>query len=162
MDPSIHPLPSLLIDRLRSQTIIPTLSQAVAELVQNSLDAGARHICIHLDLSRWFVRVEDDGVGIPKQGIEWLHAGKRYGTSKSDGRLLGLFGYRGEALSSLARVGCLEVGSRALGSNDTWTCIIKVRSPFGLLNRFRAYLLKVSPFGLPFTGQSADPSWFIP
>ncbi|CDZ97281.1 DNA mismatch repair protein-MLH3 family [Phaffia rhodozyma] len=132
-DRHIKPLPSSLANHLRSQTIVPTLPQALSELIQNSLDAKSRHLSIYLSLSRWLLRVEDDGTGISRQGIERLRDGHRYMTSKSEPETRelgeGKYGYRGEALSSLAAVSRLEVVSRAVGSKDTWSFSIKGSQP---------------------------------
>jgi len=85
--PSIAPLPHPTVSTLRSSTIITSLPQALTELVQNALDAQARHIVVYLELERWGLRVEDDGTGLRKEAVEAIGSGERYGQSdKGEGR----------------------------------------------------------------------------
>lgn len=85
--PSIAPLPHPTVSTLRSSTIITSLPQALTELVQNALDAQARHIVVYLDLERWGLRVEDDGTGMRKEAVEAIGSGERYGQfDKGEGR----------------------------------------------------------------------------
>lgn len=60
----IRPLSAEVVARLRSTLTISSLSDAVAELLQNSLDAHARSVRININFSRSSCVVEDDGVGI--------------------------------------------------------------------------------------------------
>lgn len=84
--------------KLRSGIVIDSLDSAVRELLQNSVDAGASDITIKVDLASLSVCVEDNGHGILQDQLPLV--GLRYHTSKA---VLGpLFGFRGEALSSLA------------------------------------------------------------
>jgi hypothetical protein len=58
------------------------MPQVVSELLQNSLDAGARQIDIGIDCEEWSCWVRDDGVGIGKDGLSILGKGSdqgRYG-----------------------------------------------------------------------------------
>lgn len=80
--PEIAALPQPTISTLRSSTIITSLPQALNELVQNALDANARHIAVFLDLDRWGLRVEDDGTGMRKEAVNALGTGERYGQSR--------------------------------------------------------------------------------
>jgi len=77
--PYIAPLPQPTVSTLRSSTIITSLPQALTELIQNALDAQARHIVVYLDLERWGLRVEDDGTGMRKEAVEAIGRGERYG-----------------------------------------------------------------------------------
>ena len=81
--PVIIPLSKPVSDRLRSSVIIPTLPQALSELVQNSLDAGSSRIECWIDLSpvSESIRVQDDGHGIDEEGMK--RVGERYGQSPS-------------------------------------------------------------------------------
>lgn len=82
----IEPLEPALASLLRSQTLLPTLPDVLRELVQNALDAKARHIAVVLDLERWSVRVDDDGTGIDPAGLAQI--GTRYGASSDELQLL--------------------------------------------------------------------------
>lgn len=78
---SIQPLTPPTIDAIRSSTVIPSLPQALLELIQNSLDAHSTHIVIHLDLEGWGIRVEDDGEGMSPDTLRTIGRGQRYGES---------------------------------------------------------------------------------
>ncbi|KAJ7437811.1 hypothetical protein B0H11DRAFT_1829727 [Mycena galericulata] len=131
-EPAIEPLPTVTRSKLRSTQILTSLSQIVSELLQNSLDAGARQIDIGVDCEEWTCWVRDDGSGMSKDGMDIIARGLeagRYGTSKAyapdslDG--LSTFGFRGEALASCADICCLEITSRTARSRQTWSVIVK-------------------------------------
>lgn len=79
----ITPLPRPVHSRLRSAVVIPTFSQTLNELVQNSLDAGATRIeCwINLERGNEMIRVEDDGHGLDEDGLSFI--GRAAGTLTS-------------------------------------------------------------------------------
>jgi DNA mismatch repair protein MLH3 len=82
MQRSLYPLDSETRSKIRSTQIITSLPQIVSELVQNSLDAGASHINIGVDVSEWECWVRDDGCGISKKDLSILAKGSidgRYG-----------------------------------------------------------------------------------
>ena len=60
--------------RLRSAVVVPTFPQILNELVQNALDAGAARIdCwINLEKGNETIRVEDDGHGLDKDGLNQI------------------------------------------------------------------------------------------
>jgi DNA mismatch repair protein MutL len=92
----------------------------VKELVENSLDAGAAHIDVSFEEGgRKLIRVEDDGCGMcPDDALMSL---ERHATSKlrdaSDLDSVHSFGFRGEALPSIASVSRFTMRTRA----DGWT-----------------------------------------
>ncbi|KAJ7734007.1 hypothetical protein DFH07DRAFT_130235 [Mycena maculata] len=131
-EPTIVPLPVVTRTKLRSTQILTSLSQIVSELLQNSLDAGARQIDIGVDCEEWICWVRDDGSGMSKGGMDILGKGLeagRYGTSKAYAPDslddLSTFGFRGEALASCADICCLEIASRTARSRQTWSIIVK-------------------------------------
>lgn len=75
--PQIKPLPASATVRLRSTLAITSLSDAVSELVQNSLDAGARSVAVQVNVARNSCVVEDDGVGILPGDVGMV--GRMYG-----------------------------------------------------------------------------------
>lgn len=101
------------VDRLLSHVTVAGVGDAVRELLQNSVDAGATHAEVKVDLGTLSVLVSDDGLGIKAADFAWL--GRRHYTSKhhgaSHGGYNGLFGHRGEALAALAAVGSVTVHS---------------------------------------------------
>ena len=78
----VERLPAETRSHLRSTQILTCLSQIVSELLQNSLDAGARQVEISVDCEEWSCWVRDDGGGINKHDMNMLGKeddGGRYG-----------------------------------------------------------------------------------
>lgn len=90
----IKSLPPSTKAKLRSTQILTSLPQVVSELVQNSLDSGARNIEVSIDPDDWECWVRDDGSGIPRNGLGLLAGGPetgRYGVCRL---LMAKFRYR--------------------------------------------------------------------
>jgi DNA mismatch repair protein MutL len=91
----------------------------VKELIENSLDAGANQIVIHVrEAGQRLVEVSDDGCGIPED--ELILSVERHATSKlstaDDLFRIGTLGFRGEALASIGSVAHLIITSRVARS----------------------------------------------
>jgi DNA mismatch repair protein MutL len=116
----IRVLPPALADQIAAGEVVERPASIVKELVENALDAGAKRIDIEIEGGgRRLVRVVDDGWGMPADDARL--ALKRHATSKlaSAEELWGLstFGFRGEALPSIAAVSRLTLLSRPLYDN---------------------------------------------
>lgn len=103
----IRPLPDPLINRIAAGEVVERPVSVVKELVENSLDAGARTLRIRLlSGGRRLVQVSDDGQGMDRDDA--LMAIERHATSKlcrpADLESIKTLGFRGEALSSIAAV----------------------------------------------------------
>jgi DNA mismatch repair protein MutL len=113
MRAAIRILPDDLVARIAAGEVIERPASVVKELVENALDAGARHVHVEVQHAGFgLVRVRDNGLGIPP-GELWL-ACQRHTTSKlleDDLTHIRTLGFRGEALPSIAAVAELELAS---------------------------------------------------
>lgn len=119
---SIRQLPDGVINRIAAGEVVERPASVVKELVENALDAGARHITITLQAGgKAAIRVTDDGHGMGPDDLKLAIA--RHATSKlSDDELVDIrtLGFRGEALPSIGAVAKLAITSRAHGSEDAF------------------------------------------
>ncbi|TGM31598.1 DNA mismatch repair endonuclease MutL [Leptospira biflexa] len=124
----IHSLSPDLINQIAAGEVIESTHSILKELIENSIDAGASKIEIATEsagLGR--ILVSDDGHGITKEDLPL--AIKRYATSKiqtfHDLEHLFTFGFRGEALASIASVSRLVIESGTEGNRMAYRVLVE-------------------------------------
>jgi DNA mismatch repair protein MutL len=137
-DHIVHILPEQVASQIAAGEVVERPASAVKELVENSLDAGARSVSVEiLGGGSALIAVADDGSGMTR--ADAILSLRRHATSKirsaADLAAIRTLGFRGEALASIASVSHLrmqtrraaddqgvEVGAEAGNIEDTRTC----------------------------------------
>jgi DNA mismatch repair protein MutL len=114
-------LPDILIDQIAAGEVVDRPASVVKELVENSLDAGATHITVEMEAGgKKRIRILDNGIGMSPEAAEL--ALQRHATSKlraiDDLFCMSTFGFRGEALPSIASVSKMTLTTRERDSES--------------------------------------------
>lgn len=139
----IKKLSSEIIGQIAAGEVVERPASAVKELVENSIDAGAKNVTVELrEGGIEYLRVSDNGRGIPAEQIRM--AFERHATSKiataQDLYDIHTLGFRGEALASVAAVAKVTCttrtetapfGTRAVVEAGEFTDIRQAASPVG-------------------------------
>lgn len=113
--PSINVLSREISELIAAGEVIERPSSVIKELIENSIDAGSKHITVEIKRGgSTFIRITDDGCGISYEDVP--KAFLRHATSKikeaDDLNSLLTLGFRGEALASVCAVSKTEIMTR--------------------------------------------------
>ena len=119
--PKIIQLDRHVADLIAAGEVVERPASAVKELVENSIDAGAKNITIELQNGGMtFLRITDDGCGMAPDDARTAFL--RHATSKirkkEDLACIGTLGFRGEALAAISAVSKIDLLTRAQGAAD--------------------------------------------
>ena len=128
MPRTIEVLPDLVANQIAAGEVVERPASVVKELVENALDARATRIDIDIERGgKRRIRVTDDGVGMGREDA--LLSLDRHATSKIraavDLQSVGTFGFRGEALPSIAAVSRMTLETR--GDSDPLGTRVRVK-----------------------------------
>jgi DNA mismatch repair protein MutL len=111
----VHILPEQVASQIAAGEVVERPASAVKELIENSLDAGARNLAIEIERGGLgLISVTDDGCGMSREDA--ILSLRRHATSKirsaSDLIAIRTLGFRGEALASIASVAKMKLMTR--------------------------------------------------
>jgi len=118
--PQINVLPDLLVNKIAAGEVIERPASVIKELVENSLDAGAKRIEVAVEQGgAKLIRIVDDGEGMDAEDLARCilpHATSKLRT-EDDLFAIRTMGFRGEALASVGAVAQLRIVSRQAASD---------------------------------------------
>ena len=116
----INVLDKHVAELIAAGEVVERPASVIKELVENAIDAGAKHITVEIkNGGTTFMRVTDDGCGISKDDVKVAFL--RHATSKvkqeEDLDRISTLGFRGEALASISAVSRLQLITRNVGED---------------------------------------------
>lgn len=128
----IQILPEYIANQIAAGEVVQRPESVIKELVENSFDAQARTIMVVVkDAGKQLIHIVDDGVGMTRQDLGL--ACKRHATSKvydtADLEAIRSFGFRGEALASIASVANIEIRTMRDGDEHGWKLTAEPMKP---------------------------------
>ncbi len=117
----IRILPTEIVNRIAAGEVIERPASVVKELIENALDAGSDEIKIEVEEGgKRAIRVRDNGCGIDEESLRFVftpHATSKI-TSDEDLYVHKSFGFRGEALASIASIAQVTLSTSQDGQNS--------------------------------------------
>ena len=117
--PEINILPKEVYQLIAAGEVVERPSSIVKEMIENSVDAGAKNITVEIKNGGiTYIRITDDGCGIAKSEIKKVFVSHATSKIKSgeDLNSISTLGFRGEAMASIAAVSRVELLSREKGA----------------------------------------------
>ncbi|QJC36061.1 hypothetical protein GJT99_00825 [Enterobacteriaceae endosymbiont of Donacia cincticornis] len=119
---SIKILPKNVIKKIAAGEVIDRPATIVKELIENSIDAKASQINLHIEKGGKYIHINDNGIGMNKKNL--ILCIKKYATSKINNlnsfNFLNSFGFRGEALTSIKSISRMTIISKTLRQLFAW------------------------------------------
>ena len=114
--PKINILPKEVYSLIAAGEVVERPMSIVKEMIENSIDAGAKHITVEIkNGGTTYIRITDDGCGIAREDVKKVfisHATSKISTG-ADLDSIGTLGFRGEAMASIAAVAKVELLTKA-------------------------------------------------
>ena len=114
----INILPKEVYSLIAAGEVVERPMSVVKEMIENSIDAGAKHITLEIkNGGTTYIRITDDGCGIAAEDVKKVfisHATSKISTGE-DLNSITTLGFRGEAMASIAAVSKVELLTRARG-----------------------------------------------
>ena len=138
----IHVLSEHVANKIAAGEVVERPASVVKELLENSLDAGAKRVRVNVEAGgKKLIQVVDDGYGMVRDDA--MLAFERHATSKlknpEDLLSIATLGFRGEALPSIASVARVRLETRA--TDETSGTVLEIAG---------GKILKIEEAGLPF------------